>query len=155
MAITPTYYGDVNLKIKVDPDNMWTVANTAITQYGNQIADSISNINSVWEQLKVGWVGTTADQAEKFNTAWQGAIRSLFGTVADPGSGVLSKLGQAVGLAADNYAETEVSVTKMFTDFDAAVNRAPGTGYIPWASGAMPDPPRTVDPGPITESPQP
>lgn len=138
----PPYYGDVNLVIKVDPDTMYREVAVVMPTYGTQIADSINRIVDVWNGLKLGWVGTTADEAQAFNDAWSAAITKLFGTQDDPTSGILSHIGNAVALASINYGEAESIVTQMFRDMSNALAQAP-TGSNPG---------RNITGGPINEN---
>jgi hypothetical protein len=144
MAYIP-YYGDVNIVIKVDPQDMYRIAHLTIPHYGGTIADSINGIGNVWENLKLGWVGNTADEAQAFNNEWQQSIQQLFGTQDDPGMGILAKIAAGAELAAGDYDQTELGVAKMFTEFNSQLSAAPDPN-------APVNNNRDINQGPISET---
>ena len=142
----PAYYDDASLVIKVDPDGMFVTMNQALVLDGQAIATSINRVVDIWNNLKLGWVGNTADEAKAFNDAWSAAMTNLFGTDKDPEVGILNQIANGVITASINYGEAEVSVNKMFLDMKNALLGS-GSG-----SGGQSDPSRHLNDGPITEN---
>jgi hypothetical protein len=138
----PAYYGDPHIVVKVNPDHLFFMAESVMPEYALEVADSVNRIIDVWNGLKLGWVGGTADEAQAFNDAWSAAVSKLFGTQDDPTTGILHQIGRSVALASMNYGEAESVVTKMFRDMSNALGQS--------ASGG--DSSRNIDDGPITEN---
>jgi hypothetical protein len=139
----PGYYGDEFLVIKVDPDMMCLAMLRVLDIYGPAVADSVDRIVSVWNGLKLGWVGNTVDEAQVFNDEWNAAMSKMFGTQDDPGSGILSRIGAGVLQASVNYGEAEAAVVKMFREMSDRLNAAGDGGG---------DPSRHLNDGPVTEN---
>ncbi|MFG2041281.1 WXG100 family type VII secretion target [Dactylosporangium sp. NPDC048998] len=144
----PPYYGDQSLVIRVDPDGMFVTMNQALVLYGQGVADSIKRIIDIWNNLKLGWVGDTADEAKAFNDAWATAMINLFGTDENPDVGILTHIADAVILASINYGEAEDSVNKMFQQMSTSMI----AGRVAGGLGAHGDPSRHLNDGPITEN---
>jgi hypothetical protein len=132
--------------LDIDPNAIWTEAQTMVIEIGRLIAERVDGIHRVWENLTVGWVGDTSDEADAFNTEWNSALTRIFGTEADPKSGVLNQVATGIQIAAMNYAGTEDTVTKMFQEFTAALGQGSSD------PNATPDPNRDIDTGPIHEN---
>jgi hypothetical protein len=147
MPVPPTY-GDLSEVIKVDPDAMFDTIRQALMAYGQGVTDSINRIIGIWNGLKLGWIGNTADEAQAFNDAWSAAMIKLFGDEVNPQVGILNQIGESVMLASVNYAEAETTVVKMFDDMTLGLVESSATGAI---SGPG-DPSRSLDDGPITEN---
>jgi len=142
----PPWYDHENIVIRVDPLNMFREVTVALPADGGLIAESIGRIVKIWDGLKLGWVGTTADEVEAFNHEWSAAITKLFGTEVVPQTGVLSHIGVGVAQASANYAAAEDVITRMFNAMsDAVTNPGGGSGE------GYHDPGRDVSDGPITE----
>jgi len=139
----PSNYDSTSMVIKVDPTALWGLSQSNLPNDADVVAFAIGNIQSIWQELTLGWAGTTADEAQDFNTRWNTAISALFGSQTDPTSGVLSKIADAVGTASLNYAETESTITTMFTSFSSSLNSGSGTTQAPA---------RSDNDGPITEN---
>ena len=140
----PANYNDAGLVINVDPTSLWQYGKTDLPAETTTIGDSLNRINDTWKGLKLGWAGTTADEAQDFSDRWNAMITQLFGTKASPESSVLYRIAVAVQTASLNYATTEDEVLKMFKDFDTAMH----------SSGGVQPPTRDQNQGPITEHAQ-
>ena len=139
----PSNYDDSGMLIRVDPDTLFGYATVDMVNEADVIANAISSIVEIWNGLKLGWVGTTAAEAQDFSNRWNHAVQLLFGTEKDPASGVLPKIAQAVAIASINYGEAEDTVMEMFKTLTDGLNAPPGT----------PGPPtRGQDQGPVTEN---
>jgi hypothetical protein len=144
MAV-PEFYDDPSIRINVNPDDMFQSATKGIPNLGGQIADSINRIVGTWNDLKLGWIGNTAEEAKDFNDRWAAAISELFGTKAEPDSGLLSQIANGIAMASLNYGGAEDVVTNMFTKMAASLA---DNG----SSDTPPDPHRGVNDAPITEN---
>lgn len=139
----PGNYNDFGIMLKVDPNTLFGYATADMPAEAESIAGSIGNIVNIWNDLKLGWAGTSADEAQDFSNRWNAAITKLFGTEDDPESGAFPKIARAVGYAAINFGETEDVVAKMFASLSEGLAAPPGT----------PQPPtRDEHDGPVTES---
>jgi uncharacterized protein YukE len=141
MVQMPSNYDDGGLLIRVDPDSVFRYATVDIMNEAKVMANAISTISQTWTNLQLGWVGTSAQEAQDFNNQWNQAIDRLFGTVKDPASGALPKIAEAVATAAVNYAEAEDAVTKTFRGFTDNQNPQ-----------SAPPPGRNQNQGPVTEN---
>jgi uncharacterized protein YukE len=139
IVAAPINYNDSGMDIRVDPTAMFAHATVDMPAEATVVADSINRINDIWQNLALGWVGTTADEAQDFNNRWNGAIVALFGSPAATGSGVLSEIAQAVGVAAINYGEAEDTIRKMFVGLTNG-------------GGTAGPPDRNQNDGPVTEN---
>ena len=144
----PLYYEWPDVVIRVDPVNLFRQVDNALEVYGRRIADSINGIVDTWNELKIGWVGRTKEEAEAFNDEWTAAISTLYGSKKDPEAGILTQIGQLVGSAAINYGHIETVVTKMFRDFNNSLI-GPVWGTQPVTGGSNG---RNVTDGPIFET---
>ena len=138
----PSNYNDIGMSIKVDPTAMYNYANTDVRNAADALAGSISRIGGIWEGLRLGWVGTTADEAQDFSDQWNAAVTGLLGT-GDGSTGALPKIGGAVVAASINYGDAEDTNQKMFQSLSSAMSAPPGA----------PQPPsRGQNEGPVTEN---
>jgi hypothetical protein len=124
MPVPNDYGAPGGATIMVDPDLIYQLATNNIPAYIGQVADSINRVVGIWNNLKVGWVGKTAQEAQDFNDRWVTSITDLFGTSADPGTGVLPKIAYGLSLAGMNYGEAEDVVTNMFKKLTAALQQS-------------------------------
>lgn len=143
MVPVPANYNNANLGINVDPNALWTYGATDLPARMKTIGDAVGRIHDIWNGLKLGWAGTTADEAQDFADRWNVAVTTLFGSKAAPESSVLYKIAVAVQTASLNYATTEEEVSKMFLDFYRA---------LPGGGGTNQPPTRDQNQGPITET---
>jgi hypothetical protein len=143
MAV-PGSYDNAGINIRVDPDAIFPTATVAIPSLGGDISDSVNRILQIWNDLKIGWVGNTAQEAQDFNDRWAASISELFGTQGDPSSGILTQITDGVALAASNYGQAEDVVTNMFNQATSSLSQNS-------SSDSTPDPHRAGN-GPITEN---
>jgi hypothetical protein len=138
----PSNYNDAGMQIRVDPDTLYGYATVDLPHHADVLVSSLNRIHDIWEGLALGWVGTSAAEAQDFSQRWNHAIEQLFGRHDDPKSGALPKIANAVGYASINYGEAEDVAVKMFQSLLDALNAPPGT----------PTPPlRNQGEGPVTE----
>src|ERR1700730_2522552 len=138
----PSNYNDYGILIRVDPTTLYHYADVDIPAQDALIANGVSNIDKTWEGLALGWVGSSATEAQNFNNRWNSAVTKLFGTPEDPSTGALQKIAHAVGLAAVNFGVTEDVVMHMFQSL------VDGMGAPPGQPGS---PSRNHNDGPVTE----
>jgi hypothetical protein len=129
--------------IRVDPDNLFSqVAN--LTTAADLINDSLTAIVGVWNNLRLGWVGSTAAAAQEFNTEWTNACTLLFGSSDGSVVGAFQRVAQSVGIAAINYGEVEQGNTQMFMGLVTSLGSSSSTT-------PPPPPSRDQQQGPVTE----
>jgi hypothetical protein len=137
----PELYDDPGIVIDVNPDGMFQAVTGPMTAHGKEVADCINEIVKIWNGLKLGWMGRTADEVRDFSERWTASITQLFGTPDDPKSGALSVIGNAVASAAGNYGQAEDIVMKTFDKVTEALGNESGS----WSGS------RSVTDAPITE----
>jgi len=143
----PSNYDDSGIMIRVDPNTLYQYATSDIPNHVQGLADSISNIVKIWNNLKVGWVGKSASDAHEFNTQWSQAIDRLFGSKSDAASGVLPKIGIAVAQASINYGVAEDTITTSLKDYVNGLNTPAGAG-----NAVNSAPTRSGSQGPVSEN---
>jgi hypothetical protein len=128
----PGQYDTAGATIKVAPDNVFQSATVAIPGLGKEIADSVNRVVQIWNDLKLGWVGTTATEAQDFNDRWAADISQLFGSPAEIlgetagyTPGILNQLATGIAMAATNYGQAEDVVTSMFNQTADALVQGP------------------------------
>jgi len=139
----PSDYDDAGMLIQVDPNTLYSYATVDMVNEADLIAQSISSIVEIWNNLRLGWAGATADEAHDFNDRWVHAVEGLFGTKDHPEDGAFPQLASAVDAASINYGEAEDTVMKMFQSLTHDLNSPPST---------PPPPTRDQNQGPVTES---
>jgi hypothetical protein len=151
VAVTvPSNYDDAGLTISVDPNTLYQYAISDIPNHIQSLADSITKIVGVWNGLNnnnVGWVGASASEAQDFNSKWTTAVNGLFGTTAEPASGVLPKIGNAVAQASVNYGTAEDTTTTNLQHYIDGLNTPAGGG-----SSVNSPPTRGGNQGPVSEN---
>lgn len=141
IVAAPANYNDAGMVIRVDPGAMFQGGNRVITE-ANGIMDIINRVVNIWNNLNIGWIGTSATEAQDYLNRWTQAIQNLFGTDANPGSGALPELAAAAEQAAINYAEAEKMNAMMFE----------GLGFSLASNDPNGPPPRNSNDGPISEN---
>lgn len=120
-VLPPSNYDDPSLLIRVNAGDLFFHASD-LTAEGQAIADAVTAMDGVWNNLMVGWAGDTAQQAQDLFNRFTAVLEAMFGTDADPDSGAFAQLVMAVSMAAINYGEAEDSNQKMFQSLSAALN---------------------------------
>jgi uncharacterized protein YukE len=144
----PGNFNDGNMTIRVDPNLMYQLATVNMKNSAQTLMDAVNGTVQTWNNLKVGWVGTSADEAQAFNDQWTRAVNSLFGSQADPTSGVLQKIANGTVLASINYGEAEDTVVNNFMNVANSVD----LGSVIGLSQAQPgSPARNQTQGVVTE----
>ena len=153
-------YNVPQTRIFVDPPELYEIG-VKVNARGEDIVALIRNISNIWADLKLGWAGSTATEAEDFAARWTRTADAFFGKEGDTRSvgsvarlpvdgladivpGVLPKVVTAIQLAAANYGQSEDFVVKMFDEMAAALGKEDG--------GEQPDVHRDLDLGPIKEN---
>jgi len=91
-----------------------------------QIEDTWREIGRTWDDLKLGWTGSSSEEAQAFNDKLQRAQNEMFGRKgveeADADQPGIMRLlrGKAMG-ASNHYGQTEQAVMEIFDDFTAAL----------------------------------
>jgi hypothetical protein len=148
MGVPAGIYDPESLRptIDVDTAEMAVCGMLAIPISITQVADQIKKVGDIGSSLNIGWVGTTAQEAQDFIDRWQKTMTTLFGrsdadpnTPPAPGEDILGRIAAAVTGAAVNFAWANKSVTDVFNGFTAP---ATSTGQIQPARptlGSQPD----------------
>jgi hypothetical protein len=139
----PSNYDNANIMIRVDPNTLYACAAVDMTQESQVIVDAINSIVGIWNNLRLGWAGATADQAQDFSNRWLSAVNAFFGTKDNPEDGAFPRIIDAVLTAADNYGQAEDTNVQMFRALADELNSPPST---------PPPPTRDQNQGPITEN---
>ncbi|WP_433385995.1 hypothetical protein [Micromonospora sp. KLBMP9576] len=135
------------------PEKTFVIYPNAMYQYAHRwmpgvIADIEENwksIGDVWEELKLGWTGSSSEAAKEFNDRLQTAQNEMFGkkgATEDQDQPGIMRLSRAVAVhASASYYEAEMTVTKIFDDFlnELGAPAEPGAQV-----------PQDVDGGPIS-----
>jgi uncharacterized protein YukE len=112
-----------NTKLAIDPASM-NSAEQNIQNLVNSISDSVTKISKTlsnlalpWGGYSASWTGYSASMAQQYSDDYKNAVQAVFGTDANPSAGALNVLYGGIGLAADNYNDTENAVMGLFTPF--------------------------------------
>jgi uncharacterized protein YukE len=125
MAINADY--DVTSTFTVDPNALQQHA-VNLKNYGQAVSDSLKRINDIWDGLKLGWMGKTADEAQDFINRWNAVMQELFGSEKHPEQGVLNAIAVGVATVAANMAFTEHTLFDSFRQFQHSLQ---GDGSAP------------------------
>lgn len=136
-----------------------------VPQLMNQVSDSFRKIYSIWDGLKLSWVGAAADKAQEIQDQLQKVQTRLFGMDVPQSDdeptgyrpGVIGQMASAAAGAARVASNVEETNTKMFDDFADAVAWKPldpETDDEGGSNGAESTPPKSVDHllGPVKET---
>lgn len=133
IVAAPANYNDAGMVIRVDPGAMFQGANLVITQ-ANGIMDNVNRVVDIFNNLTVGWVGTTSAEAQDFGNRFDQSVQNL--------ANALQEMGQGTAQAAINYAVTERINAEMFS----------GLGFSLASADPNGPPPRNSNDGPISEN---
>jgi hypothetical protein len=118
----PDYNG--NTTIDVDPSLLGGPLLAQLKEVQDNVLQILKDVNDTFNDLKLGWVGSTAQAVDDWNQQWQGNIHGLFGKEgADPnkmppaGEDYFGKIIYYVKSAADNFTNASDSVEKLFTPY--------------------------------------
>lgn len=131
VVVNPTALTDAAAKISgTDPKN--------IGGWIGEILQSLQRIGETLTNLKVGWAGQTADEAEAFGTKWQLAAQQLFGGTGDAADGSLVRVAVAIAAAGNNYNHAEDGISQMLSQLIQGMQPGPASSddsgfpaYIP------------------------
>src|ERR1700730_14725153 len=126
----PTNYNNSGIMFRIDPTAMWHDSSVELLNVAKQIGDSIENIIQIWDGLRLGWMGSSADEAQDFANRFNANLSHMFGSNADPSSGVLPRVATAVEGAAINFGVTEDTVWRMFESLNSGLTQ-PGSPNTP------------------------
>jgi hypothetical protein len=127
---------DYNLaatEIDVAPQTMHRYAATYMKIVMTNIVDDWDTIGKTWENLKLSWIGDSAQAADDFNVRLKDIQQRLFGVPSADGKtvetpGLLDKVRSGVIIAAANYNSAEHSVTDMWDAFCAQMRQEAESG---------------------------
>lgn len=125
----PSNYNDGGTVFRIDPLTIFRHAKVDLFNEANSIGDAVQNIFNIWEELELGWVGTSAAEAQDFSDRMNANLRQLFGTKDAPG--VLSKIANAIAAASINFGLAEDNVKKMFDSLGTGLDTPAPAGTPP------------------------
>jgi hypothetical protein len=131
MAITADY--DHVGTFTADPVTLTTRGNN-LKDLGQAVADSIDRINKTWNDLKLGWMGDTADEAKAFVDRWNVVMGELFGSDEHPEKGALNEIVTGVLTTAWIFGQTEHTLAEFFNDFKNGLAGGGGPSDTPPSS---------------------
>lgn len=122
-------YNLASTEIHVSPSEMHSAAET-IKGVTTSIAEHWETIGKTWADLKLGWIGDSADAANQFNADLKGIQERLFGVPSADGKtvetlGLLDQLRGGVLVAAANYDNAELSIKDMWKAFGEQITQEP------------------------------
>ncbi|GGK78760.1 hypothetical protein [Mangrovihabitans endophyticus] len=133
--LPPSNYNAAGTHITVDPKQMWQHSSLGMELMIVQIVDSWRAISHAWQDLKLDWVGGSAETAKEFFSDLEQVQAKFFGSKArgadDGETGVLGEVQSAVELASANYDNAEQHVTEMFQQLMKALNAHGGGSGSP------------------------
>jgi hypothetical protein len=113
-----------NKTIDVDTAEMAVCGMIAIPVSITQVADHIKQFDDIGSALKIGWVGTTAQEAQDWIGRWKQSMVTLFGRPdakpddpPAPGENLVGRIASAVTGAATNLAWANQNVIDTFKSF--------------------------------------
>jgi hypothetical protein len=129
----PANYDSTEQKIVANPDDLYQLATVTLVNQSTGVNDTLGKIATTWHNLKLGWYGGTADEADDFTTKWLALIVRFFGPEDPnaqvlPGQAILPKIAAAGGTAAGNLGNAEDAVIKMFNAFTTPDDASGGSG---------------------------
>jgi len=127
--------------ITVDTQQL-AVSATNLKNLSQNVADSITQIQNTLSNLALSWAGTTQAEADALTTQWNLVMTGLFGSEDGTVLGVLNVLASGTQAVAAGFAQTEVSLQKMFVQFSTGMNTPSPDG----------DTTPTSSPAPVTDT---
>jgi hypothetical protein len=130
-SVLPNYYTS---NMHVEPATLHAVVTAIIgsdpNTPGGLLGDAIDRLGDVvttLEGLQLSWFGGAAAEAQDFTEQWKTVSAQLFGTQADPMTGVFPRLISALATAIGNYDGAEEYVANVFAGF-ATISGGGGSG---------------------------
>jgi hypothetical protein len=90
------------------------------------VLGQLTDIMTTMQDLRLSWFGDASSQAQDYVDQLNTACDSLFGTKADPQSGVFPRILAGLAAADGNYAGAEDAVQKMFASFASSPQSTEG-----------------------------
>lgn len=130
--------------LTINPYELWQNPHVFMAIQIAEIEESWGKIGKTWSDLRLGWTGSSAEEAEKFNDRLQDAQNEMFGlageTEDESKPGILRLLRYRAVQASSNYASADDGVLRLFNEFTDSLT-AGGNGE--------PQAPQSSDVGPI------
>ncbi|QFG21554.1 WXG100 family type VII secretion target [Actinomadura sp. WMMB 499] len=124
MADSGTTDYDSVEKVAVGPTGLQNTAKRLLA-LAQEIADSLGRVQTTLNGLTAdGWNGFGRQEAEDFNRRWLAVMKELFGTEADPSTGVLNAIASGVGVAGENYGKAESGLADIWSKFASSLPTA-------------------------------
>lgn len=111
-------------KLDIKPQSITTAATTLAGKV-TTLSDTIKRISDTWNNLNLGWVGQTQQEADEFNQRFQAAYKAMFGDDKTPakldeiksGECALGKISALANAAAKTYSNAEDGLTGRYYRF--------------------------------------
>lgn len=110
--------------LRAQPGEMDLLA-TKLEWLSDQVAGRIHHINEVLNGLSLQWQGESAAEQKDISDRWLRVFSALFGTEANPETGVLNAIVGGVKKAASNLAQAENEAWKMFNRYHESLIAPP------------------------------
>lgn len=123
MPVIPGNYDSVT--VTVNMAELYTAAQNIVTQV-KLVGDYLTVINNTLSNLRLAWTGPAATDADAVNANWNNLMTELFGTQADPSTGILNILSGGVDAGSTNYVTNDWGIATMFSAFYNAFSSSSG-----------------------------
>ncbi|WUH90755.1 hypothetical protein OG900_12050 [Streptomyces sp. NBC_00433] len=127
--------------LKIDPQALSTEGHTLLS-LAQQMGESIVHVNNIVSGLKLGWAGSTSDEAHAFSDRWIGVMTDVFGD-EDGAGGMLPALVAGILGTAVGFSQVEQELETGWNNFSLSLG-ASGDGSGP-TDHVGPDFPITQD----------
>jgi hypothetical protein len=138
-------YDTAGTVFKVKTTQLWDDSTTHVVPFTDMIVQAFDGIGATLSDLKLGWVGKTAEEADLYKRSWTTVMTTFFGNPDTGEQSVLDRVVQCAGIASLNFAGTEDNLVDMWNKMTAGFS---DTSAADTSSSA---PPTDVTDYPVTE----
>ena len=107
----------------VDPETMSSYINL-LTSQAEELGSLLENVNSTLCALRLGWAGSTADEARRLDDDWADVMTRLYGARLSPQDGVVNVIVGGLVEVADDYGQTAQQLQELWQRFYDHLQRA-------------------------------
>jgi len=121
-------------RINVDPQGLAQHADK-LSSLATDVANMTLQMENATFQLKLGWAGDTADDAQKFSDRWVAVMKDMFGTddkndTNPSDSGVLNVMAGGLHAVAEGFGMVENAIAGSFSQLSDSLKN-PSDGATP------------------------
>ena len=123
-------YSGIKVSTTIIRDTVQDVVGTDPNTVGGLLGgviDQLTDIMTTMQNLRLSWFGDASGQAQDYVDQLNTACDTLFGTTADPQSGVFPRILAGLAAADGNYAGAEDAIQKMFASFASSPQSTDGS----------------------------